>query len=503
MEPDVVKDIVTSSTILQSKNLEIGVLIGDDDSSTIAACRAASSHTIVKHSDINHASGGVKKELYKIEKRHKELTKDGILYLHRCFTYALAQNKGNSAALADAIQCIPYHAFNDHSKCGTWCGYIIDKENYDHRIIPGGFHDFQLFESLREIFDKLASNAQKFSAGASSNANESLNAIMASKAPKSRCYSMLESADFRFACAIGQKNIGEDYTQKVVTSLGLSPGKFHSRHISKINHTVKCRRRLIKNPTFKKNRLVLKKRSSALRHRIENREGVTYEGNCALFNTHAVEDEPEPEHSSIEEESNKMPPIILVDLETFGFGRGCDILQIAAKCGSLTFETYVNPTQQISSSATSANGLTNNFGELMYHGVQVSSVPLRVAMGNFHSWLSSFEQKSYIATHNLSFDGPRIYDAITSCSLQSDFSEVVHGFIDTLYVIRKHTGRKGKGECTITGLAEWLNVSSANTHNAIYDVEILHKILKKYFGHCIMSSNSPPTEALKPISKKF
>ncbi|KYN05243.1 hypothetical protein ALC62_03847 [Cyphomyrmex costatus] len=88
-------------------------------------------------------------------------------------------------------------------------------------------------------------------------------------------------------------------------------------------------------------------------------------GNCALFNTRAVEDEPEPEHSGIEkEESNKMPPIILVDLETSGFGRGCDILQIAAKCGSLTFETYVNPTQQISASATSVNGLTNNFGEL-------------------------------------------------------------------------------------------------------------------------------------------
>jgi len=31
-----------------------------------------------------------------------------------------------------------------------------------------------------------------------------------------------EFVDFRFACAIGQKNIRKDYTQKVITSLGLS-----------------------------------------------------------------------------------------------------------------------------------------------------------------------------------------------------------------------------------------------------------------------------------------
>jgi len=63
-------------------------------------------------------------------------------------------------------------------------------------------------------YDKLADNAEKYSTGASSNINESLNAIMASKAPKSRYYSMSASADFLFACAVGLKNIGEDYTKK-------------------------------------------------------------------------------------------------------------------------------------------------------------------------------------------------------------------------------------------------------------------------------------------------
>lgn len=118
MEAHVANKLVNESAILQLKNVQVGVLIGDDDSSAIAACRAGASHCIAKLSDVNHTSKGVKKQLYNIEKNHKELTREGISYLHRCFTYAMAQNRGNSASMAEAIRCIPYHAFNQHNKCG-------------------------------------------------------------------------------------------------------------------------------------------------------------------------------------------------------------------------------------------------------------------------------------------------------------------------------------------------------------------------------------------------
>jgi hypothetical protein len=107
--------------------------------------------------------------------------------------------------MADAIRCIPYHAFNYHSKCGTWRGYLQDKVDYDHKIVPRGCNDQRLFEELRDICQKISSNAQKFSCGASSNIKKSLNASMASKDPKSRCYCMTASADFQFACVVGQK----------------------------------------------------------------------------------------------------------------------------------------------------------------------------------------------------------------------------------------------------------------------------------------------------------
>lgn len=278
MEPHVAQNLVNNSTILKFQNVEVGVLIGDDDSSTIAACRSISSNPIVKFSDTNHASGGVIKELYKIlnKRNHKELTKDGILYLHRCFTYAMTTNKGNSAAMARDIQCIPYHAFNNHSKCGMWCGFVKDPKNYDHTIIPGGFCDKELFKALKDIFDRLAANAEKFSAGASSNVNESLNASMASKAPKSRCYSLTASSDYRFAGTIAQKNEGEHYIENVLKSVAMSPGKHRYRYAQRVQETVIKRRHRILTPEYKKRRLALKKMRTALRHRRENREGITY-----------------------------------------------------------------------------------------------------------------------------------------------------------------------------------------------------------------------------------
>lgn len=127
--------LIIESEVLKAQNLEVGVFIGDDDNSSIAQCRAASSYPIIKESDTNHAAKGVKKQLYDIKKNYKDLTKDAILSLHRCFTYAVNQNKGNSKEMAAAILCIPYHATNDHSKC---------IENYKHRIVPDGFSDPQL-----------------------------------------------------------------------------------------------------------------------------------------------------------------------------------------------------------------------------------------------------------------------------------------------------------------------------------------------------------------------
>ena len=72
-------------------------------------------------------------------------------------------------------------------------------------MIPGGLYEEKLFNELVDVFGKLAANAEKFSVGVSSNVNESLNASMASKAPKLKCLSKTASSDIRFTCVVSEK----------------------------------------------------------------------------------------------------------------------------------------------------------------------------------------------------------------------------------------------------------------------------------------------------------
>lgn len=80
--------------------------------------------------------------------------------------------------------------------------------------IPGGLKNSILFEELKSIFNKLGDNTESFVAGSSTQGNESLNSIIARKAPKSVFYSSSESYDFRVASAVAQKNLGEKYVKK-------------------------------------------------------------------------------------------------------------------------------------------------------------------------------------------------------------------------------------------------------------------------------------------------
>jgi len=161
----------------------------------------------------------------------KELTTDSIKYLHRCFTYALHQHKGNLPELSAAIKNIPYHAFNYHENCGNWCGFLNNSENYHHKVISEGFKNEILFNELEVLFSQLSNNSEKFVAGASSQANESLNGAMYKKCPKSLCYSTSESADFRFALIVSEKNKGRGFVQNVINKLGMNSSKHLSKYV--------------------------------------------------------------------------------------------------------------------------------------------------------------------------------------------------------------------------------------------------------------------------------
>lgn len=81
MEPRAAVELVTENPIFKECNVEWGIIISDNDSSSIAAARAAAPHEIIKHADKNHTCKGVTNELYKLKKDHKELNANSIKYL--------------------------------------------------------------------------------------------------------------------------------------------------------------------------------------------------------------------------------------------------------------------------------------------------------------------------------------------------------------------------------------------------------------------------------------
>ena len=141
-----------------------------------------------------------------------------IEYLQRCFGYALKQNRDDPEGVRKNLRAIVPHAFGEHTDCNaSWCGSLKDPSNYTHRGLPHGkdLEDQNLRKSLEEIIEVYALNAEKLAPLGSSQANESLNNTIGSKAPKIRHYGSSESNDFRVACAVGQKNLGYSYVSQV------------------------------------------------------------------------------------------------------------------------------------------------------------------------------------------------------------------------------------------------------------------------------------------------
>ncbi|KAK0161618.1 hypothetical protein PV327_010073 [Microctonus hyperodae] len=203
---------------------------------------------------------------------------------------------------------------------------IVQKKTYKHGTIGDGFTDPKLHGDLQCLFQLLASKAEEFAAGVSTNLNENMNGIIASYAPKSRLYGMSASGAYRNGLAINSKNTGTEYTMvNMNTAITLSPGSNTKKYASKIDILRKRKNERSSTIEVKKRRLHNKKEKAQLKHKRELSEGIMYETNCALMNRINIPAEITPVDDSSE------PVVILFDIETGGFHINDEILQIAAK----------------------------------------------------------------------------------------------------------------------------------------------------------------------------
>ncbi|KAK0165556.1 hypothetical protein PV328_004062 [Microctonus aethiopoides] len=440
MEPASAIIITCKNSNLKDANMEIGVLIADNDSGTIAALRERCNHEVVKHSDMNHTSTGVANQLYKLrqEKSYKELNCDSIKWIQRCFTYCVTQHDRDVDDIKQGLLNISEHAFNNHANCDpSWCDYYKDKENYTHSVIGAGFKNENLYNDLKIMFQNLANRAQSYCAGASSNCNESFNHMYTTLAPKK--------------CNYGLSGSG-------------------------------------------KTRLQIAKKK-------ESKEGITYESNIGLLSSVDVSiDEAEIDDSL-------SPIIVIFDLETGDFALTADILQISALYEDYAFNVYIRPTKKISPKATEVHKIeyTESIFTVDSKIIGCDEIfSLQDAMNRFYSFLTPLKRKIILTAHNCAFDRPRIIAAFQKTYMLKYFQNLIHGFCDTLPLIRPVTSKTKKNANILETLAKQFGMDVTTAHNAIEDCKFLAKILIKLeiSNYSMINASKSMDAVLLEIQKK-
>lgn len=130
---------------------------------------------------------------------------------------------------------------------------------------------------------------------------------------------------------------------------------------------------------------------------------------------------------------------------------------------------------------------------MLLHGQPVPVVSLFEALLGFYEFLSIFKKKCILTAHNCSFDRPRFMAAVEKVFLTEHFKNIVYGFCDTLPIIRKVTGKKGKGCNKLKNLAQEFEINCDKAHDALFDVIMLSHIIKKleiknvHLKNCILT----------------
>lgn len=477
MEPSIAVEILTKNKQFEDGNVTLGTLIGDDDSSTIAAIRRESKNPIAKWSDVNHATKQLNNALWK-----KKINRKVIDHLKFAFGCALKKNKNDVSSTENSIKNIVPHAFDEHENCGDWCKWKDDPANYVHKYLPGGkaLTGDSLRSTLDEIFEKFWKNADKLAPCGSTQVNENVNAIICSKAPKSHHYGDSESYNTRIDASVLQKNEGTAYIMDVHAKCQVSPGKITAKFRAKKDIKRKEQANRMKQPSYKRRRQELKKERTGKNRNLSKKEGVTYSTACAMDHVSDFVDESLATKSIPED-----PEFVYFDLETTGLNiETNEICQIAAKVDDKEIEAFIMPKNGIPTDVTRITQLSIHKGQMYYKNDPVETISLCGALLALLEFLRRLGKPVILVAHNgFRFDVPILIRDIRGTDLWTEFNEVVHGFVDTYQVLQKvlpqrKTDKLKFNQCDLA--RDILGPESAEgAHNALNDVTILQKIINK------------------------
>ncbi|XP_052071133.1 uncharacterized protein LOC127709568 [Mytilus californianus] len=337
----------------------------------------------------------------------------------------------------------------------------------------------------------------------STQSNKSFNQLVSVKAPKSRHYGGSCSLQNRLSAAVLQKHEGYGYLSKINEAANLSPGEFTM--VSSVRDKKMEKRKEKKNSKeYKVGRIQKKRNHNKNERKHLVREGKTY-GSQMEFD---LQQDPEqtteiPLPFNLDGTECK----VFFDLKTTGLGRNSDIIQIAAKSNSNSFNRYVIPRVDIQIEASKITGITFSHGtnKMYVRGDIVEPVTLHKALLDFIHFLKE-QNQSIILGHNIcNFDISVIVNKLKECNLFSTFCETVKGFIDTMKVARKYIPKNDVENFKQQTLVQQFVGENYSAHNAIEDVDSLKTLYDSNFTSLVKSDDDHkiPPKSMKCIQDYF
>ena len=156
----------------------------------------------------------------------------------RCAKPIFFGGQGEPKELKLGLNSLVCHAFGDHAGySSTWCGALKDPATYHYKDLPGGkpLSGENLRAAIESSLKPFDSNdwIEKLANCGSTQRNESVNGVVATKAPKTRHYGGSQSWNFWVASGICQFNKGLEYLTKATDELGMEACGITTQHVQR------------------------------------------------------------------------------------------------------------------------------------------------------------------------------------------------------------------------------------------------------------------------------
>jgi DNA polymerase III alpha subunit (gram-positive type) len=165
-------------------------------------------------------------------------------------------------------------------------------------------------------------------------------------------------------------------------------------------------------------------------------------------------------------------------IDIYVSGLSSEIIQLAAACGEEQFSCYVLPTTPVQDQASRITGMTFDGTTLYKLGLPLQAVSLDECLTSFHQWLLNIHKPILLAHNCRKFDSIILCHAISKCKFHL-LSECIHGFCDTLPMLKDHISTTFTSY-SLENLVKNVLGCSYGAHDAVEDCKYLQKLVEHF-----------------------